>query len=179
MKPPVLTKRDFVKRYNQGEFGNRSPTWDSIKEFLEDFEGIWTDALFHVRNRSPGGKTYYNQTLKDIATKTYVGDYYVSEMAPTESTILQGEVCRNTDGLHLRYSRVKKPMRDALAEAQHHVSRITSIFLLQEVMNQKSFDWLMYLLDEYQDHTVEFSVYDKCWGTIPGYNTVYWEVRKY
>ena len=181
---PVKTKTDFVRRYAAGEFGNASPTWQNAKEF----EASDYDGLCHIRNRVAGGATWYN--LKpDLVPKMWrgievdglyqVSQLYISAMAPTEKTLIQGEVMRTHLGLEMFYSFVKKPMRDALKEGGVTARGVSVIVLLKHFMNTASYEWLNVLLDRYPDHVVEFSVYDCEWGTVSGYNTVFWEVRLY
>ena len=31
--PPIINKTQFVREYQKGTFGNRSPTWDSYAEW--------------------------------------------------------------------------------------------------------------------------------------------------
>jgi len=177
---PVTTKHDFVIRYQSGEFGNHSHTWDSLDEFLADcYHLSHSDQLYHVRNRIPGGRTLYNKTYSEIGRTTFLGieNLYVSAMAPTEKTLIQGECCRVPGGLYLRYSRIKRPMRDALAYITQESLGLKTNMILQKTMDPPSWEWLNYLLDEYDDHIVEFSTYSVEWGAIPGYNTVFWEVR--
>lgn len=179
---PVLFKDDFVRRYAAGEFGNHAPTWDTLNEYLKSkYEG-----LVHIRNRVKGGPTYYNVSRNNVlsvwveATKKQPSNtWYISAMAPTEKTVLQGEVQRGVWGLELTYTRVKKPMREALAEATVCASGLSVRMLLTGAMDVWSWEHLEYLLKEYPDHVVEFSVYEEPWGTIPGYNTVFWECRRY
>ena len=175
----VKSKLDFVKRYKLGEFGNASPTWNSVKDFLEYYalEFPPDDQLFHLRNASPGGRTLYNVTYQQIIRTTLVGEYYVSAMAPTDKTLIQGEVRRSTQGLELRYTKVRRPMRDALNQEQDTVFGLRANTMLAFYMDAVSYDWLQFLLDNYVDHIVEFSVYSVNWGTIPNRNTVFWEVR--
>lgn len=182
MPKPVLTKADFVVRYKNGEFGNASPTWDTFEEYMDSgYRG-----LVHYRNRVAGGKTWYN-----IPYETCFADWikaclevprcqlYISAMAPTDKTLIQGEVMRGVWGLDLTYTFVKKPMRDAFAEQTLHANKLQAIVILRQSMDNNSFEWLQYLLDNYEDHVIEFSVYDVEWGTVEGYNTVFWECRKY
>jgi len=174
---PVLTKQDFVHRYQMGEFGNHSPTWDSLQKFIP------YSGLVHLRNRVAGGETYYNLSYSQACIKwsslPNQKDWYVSAMAPTELTLIQGEVCRQVGGLYLRYNDwVRRPMREALAQCQIHVVGLTAKLTLQHYLCSRSYDWLEYLLDTYQNHIIEFSAYGVDWGTVPGVNTVFWEVRK-
>lgn len=184
MANPVLSKKDFVERYIQGEFGNHSPTWRSAVEFKQESDSL---GLYHIRNRVAGGKTWYNLTKnyclivwRRLLIHGYrLGDLYISQMAPTSSTLFQGEVARGIYGLDLIYSTQTLPMREALRIDSNYATGIRSLILLRHYLCQRSYDWLMYLLDTYEDHVVEFSVYAQDWGTVPGYNTVFWEVRKY
>jgi hypothetical protein len=53
---PVLSKRDFVRRYSQGEFGNASPTWNHVS----DWGRAGYKGLVHIRNRIAGEQTWYD-----------------------------------------------------------------------------------------------------------------------
>lgn len=184
---PVLTKLDFVKRYAANEFGNRSPTWDTLFDWCEGTMAEDNLALYHIRNRVAGAMTWYDvpkwamAETWEVATKQFDPELlYISAMAPTHLTVLQGEVFVNGLGqLSLYYSKVKKPMRDSLVEGGKQVSGLLATKLIDAVMNYRSHSWLNYLLQSYPGHVVEFSSYSRCWGTVPGMNTVFWEVRNY
>jgi hypothetical protein len=176
--PPVNSKRDFVRRYEQGEFGNRSPTWHTLEEYnLAEYEG-----LVHLRNRIAGAETYYDVPG---ALAGYVWEllpkeqFYISAMAPTAKTILQGEAIQTPEGLSLLFTTVAKPMREALSFSSETVNRVVATMLIKHYMNAKSYDWFEHLLKVYPEHAIEFSVYSTCWGTLEGFNTVFWEVRNY
>lgn len=185
MHPPVLTKQDFVRRYAAGEFGNASPTWSSLDEWAAS-RGWTFGRLFHIRNRIAAAKTWYDVSADELklrwfeALLEYKPDHlYISAMAPTEKTLLQGEVQRGFNGLDLLFTTIAKPMRDALRDWSRSISGVASCLLLDHFLCPKSLEWLIYLLDEYSDHVVEFSTYSVEWGTVQGFNTVFWEVRKY
>lgn len=182
--PPVRTKRDMVQRYQQGEFGNASPTWDNYEDWYWDQTSV--DGMFHIRNRVTGGPTWYNipstqmeAIWKDIiyACRIDPSTLYISAMAPKH--LLNGELMRTHEGLYLFYSTVQKPMRDSLKEGGREAKGLTAKFILQHYMNQRSYAWTMMLLDRYKDHVIEFTVVDRCWGTEIGHNALFWEVRKY
>lgn len=184
MHPPVLTKADFVRRYKAGEFGNASPTWNNLSDFLV----TGGHGKFHIRNRIANGPTWYNLDAGELMFKwaelvaqgVKPDELYISAMAPHHLNVIQGEVQRSAKHLDLFYSAVpNKPMRDALAECAHQVHGATARLLLRFYLNQRSYEWMEWLLAEYPDHVVEFSVFQKCWGTVPGHNCVFWEVRKY
>jgi len=175
----VLTKVDFVRRYALGEFGNRTATWNTLEEYLAS----GSTSLVHVRNRKAGGSTYYNLSPRRIARTWHKvaksGGWYISEMAPTNKTILQGEVRESPNGLDLLYTTVAKPMREALAESQSVASGLRANWMLKEAMCPNSYEWLGTLLDRYPNHVVEFSTYSVNCGVLPRYNTLFWEVRLY
>lgn len=182
--PPVLTKTDFARRYKAGEFGNSSPTWNDFDEW--DMQCYPPDQLFHVRNRIAGAHTWYDVSLAEMwfvwhkACIAYAPEHlYISAMCPTERTLIQGEVMRWNRELEFYYTTVKKPMRDALKEQSQTAYGITAKNLLLANLNTASYEWLQHLLDVYPDHVVEITALDCCWGTEPGFNTLYWEVRRY
>lgn len=178
MPRPVLTKRDFVRRYKLGEFGNAAPTWDSIGEWLDS----GYSGRVHIRSREAGDRTFYNVLgpvhAQDCADQ--LEDYYVSAMAPHGKGLIQGEVQRSNNGLELYWTSAHLPMREAFAKYGGVADTgLTAKLLLQKVMDPMSYEWLEYLLEAYPDHVVEFSSFGVNWGTIPNRNTVIWEVRKY
>mgnify|MGYP005832425367 CR=1 FL=1 len=136
---PIRTKRQFVKAYQANRFGNRAPTWNSLYDFRrEDYRG-----LVHIRNRVAGGPTYYDLPPEDVSRKWFElldrgvqGDsLYLSGMAPTPCTTLQGEVRLSERHLDLTYTRVTKPMRDALRDSTLYASGILANSLLRSAMD--------------------------------------------
>lgn len=193
----VKTKRNFANRYITGEFGNASPSWQTLGEFLNSsYADAYSRDLIHIRNRVANGPTWYNVRADRVADTFHAicktqpdvdpDSLYFSAMAPTECTILQGEVARcesYTDPiaahLTLYYSRQPLTMRAALAKDGRVAYGLEARGLIQWATCPRSYAWLMQLLDRYPDHVVEFSCYSKQWGTLAGYNTVFWEVRRY
>ena len=169
-----------------GEFGNRSPTWNGWLDWNKDHLGSDKFELFHIRNRVAGAMTWYDvpkfkmADTWDIACQHFsVEQLYISAMCPTELTQIQGEVMRTAKGLYLYYSTVKKPMRQSLLEGGQEALGLFAVSLLQYYMDQNSWEWLNHLLDSYEDHVVEFTTLSKRWGAVEGYNTLFWEVRKF
>ncbi len=180
---PVLNKQNFVQRYQAGEFGNRCPSWLTLEEFLAS----GYQEPVHVRNRIAGGMGWYDvpiDQLKEVwakAAKKY-GEHnlYLGAMGPADKTrIFQGEVAYGCWLYDLTYTTVSLPTRKALARKTEYAQGIIASYLLRYFLCPNSFSWLTTLLNRYPDHVIEFSTYSVEWGTIPGFNTLFWEVRKY
>jgi hypothetical protein len=182
----INTKEQFVRLYQRGVFGNRAPTWDGWHDWCIEHLGKNKMELFHIRNRVAGAKTWYDVPKFKMADMWAIAceefdssQLYISAMAPTEQTILQGEVQQTHRGLSLFYSTIAKPMRPSLLEGGRQVYGLTAVQLLRQHMCSTSYDWLQELLTTYDGHIVEFSCYAVNWGTVPSVNTVWWEVRQY
>lgn len=186
-RPPVLTKQDNARRWALGEFGNKIPSWPSIKAFCDD--PALPNDTFTLRSYKPGSPfCTYNLTAHDVVSKaaTFAAlhgadpdEFYVNSTATNDEKLtLQAECCRSHRGLELRYSRVPLKMRDALAQEELNAHGIVALEILRHLMDATSFDWLHHLLDTYPDHVVEFSVWSCSMGDL-GWNTIFWEVRKY
>ena len=180
---PVTTKRQFVRMYNAGLFGNRAPTWSTLAEFqASDYKG-----LIHIRNRVAGAQTWYNIKSHNVTRKwveivnkgTPANDLYLSSMAPHHLGLVQGEVQQSTRHLDLTYCSAQLPMREALAKETKTANGVVASQILSHYMDPCSYDWLQVLLTRYPGHVIEFSIFDCFWGTVPRRNTVWWEVRAY
>lgn len=188
---PVLSKTDFARRYTQGEFGNASPSWMNLSTFLEETLGDClqpdgTIPLYSLRSSKPGEQTLYNASRKETAItwncyeKEGKTGWYASRMAPTQDTVFNAElyVCPGK-GLRLFYSTGPHTMKDGLKLNGRELTGVAAKLFLQTKMPHRDYEWLMYLLEEgYPDHIVEFTTYSRVFGTVPGFKTVYWEVRK-
>lgn len=187
MPKPVLYKDDFVRRFQAGEFGNRPKTWSSVYDWTRQAHVFKPGQLLHLRNRVKGGETHYNvkpeELFKWATEEKWVHDWnwYVSEMAPTDKTLLQGELRRSERGHELFCSRQAMTMREALAYDGKTVTGLQALMTLQCFIDTPSYEHLMDLLDEYPDHVVEFSTYSVPCGLFAkwGFRTMIWEVRKY
>lgn len=185
--PPVLSKPDFVTRYKKGEFGNASPTWDTPDQLLRYGDRFPREdkvpGLFHLRSKTPGGNTHYNlswsATIARWIEKPHRSEWYTSAMAPEDKKSFQGELLDSDTGLYLNYNLQALPMREGMAKQSLHAEGVKVRILLRKYLCPNSLDWMYTLLDRYPGHAIEFSSYSCEWGTIPGFNTVFWEVRKY
>jgi len=188
--PPVRTKKDFVRRYMAGEFGNRPPTWNDLKTFLTYAKSAgndWVGGLYHLRNRIASADTWFNLSAVEVEPMWNIAlsmgynpdDLYISQMAPTGNTLVQGELQIRDKGLELHGTYVKLPMRDALKESSFNMVGLQVTTMLKLYCDANSVEWINVLLELYPGHVIEFSCYNKSFGTVPRSNTVIWEVRNY
>ena len=183
MPPPVKSKAEFVKRFLQNEFGNKTQNWDTYDEFQQSgYRG-----LVHIRNRVAGARTWYNVPACDVfyEMRQIVAhgeaeekNLYLAAMALTSETTFQGEIFRSEQGLALYYSTVAKPMRESLAEGGKPVMGLTAKLFMEHYLDPVDYDWIQFLLDAYDSHVVEFSCYNCLCGTL-NRRTIIWEVRMY
>lgn len=184
MPRPVKTKADFYRRFQNGEFGNSSPQWGSLEEYIKS----GYTGLIAVRTRTPGGRCDYFippekvvSTVNSFLSQGYSPqDLHFSAQCPEEDKLLQGETQRTQYGLYLFGStNADLPMREALKRDSFQLFGLEAHLMSKNRMCPSSWEWLNYLLDAYEDHVVEFTTIKYPWGTIPGYNTIFWEVRAY
>lgn len=102
----------------------------------------------------------------------------INESAPDDRLLLQGECVYEPGGIYLRGSFERTNMRKAMENAWVRTG-LEAAELLRQLATPASYDMLRELMDEYQNHVIEFGIYDCLLGTMPGHNTVIWEVRKY
>lgn len=174
----VNTKADFVRRYKAGEFGNHAPTWNYPTELeAADYKG-----KVHLRSRVAGGVGHYNLSVQEALKRWWANgsrEWYCSGMAPHEHNLVQGELLVDGGWFFTFSDVVGKPMREALAIGTKSVQDIIAISMIKHFMCPNSWDWLQVLLERYPGHVIEFTIFNTYWGTLPRYNTVFWEIRNY
>ena len=177
--PPVLTKKDFTLRYQNGEFGNRTETYHNRDDLVAARD---EKSLYHLRNRIAGGATHYNldfyQAVLLWDCVPVARNWYCSAMAPTSETTFQGEVYRSEKGLSLYYSTIPKPMRESLAEGGIQCYSLRAKLLLEHYLQPDDLEWINTLLERYPSHVCEFSCYNCRTGTLHKHMIV-WECRSY
>lgn len=144
------------------------------------------EQLWHIRNRVAGGPTWYDidgLDLPDVwewaCKKVGADSLYISAMCPTHLTLFQGEVQQSERYLDLTYTLVAKPMREALRIDSNQANGLRAKLLIGHYLDDNSLAWLNHLLETYPYHVVEFTTLSREWGTVPGYRTIFWEVRNY
>jgi hypothetical protein len=134
-----------------------------------------------------------------------IENLYFGESAPDDHLVLQGEYWVGEH--YLMYSRAKLAMKDALAlplgkdkcpshvvatypdmkwppydeliAYRHEAQGVRAELLLRAAMNANSWDDFQILRDQYPGHVIEFGCYDCELGSVPGRNTLIWELRGY
>jgi len=157
--------------------GNRFRSWDNVKVF----EASGYEGLVSVRSKVPGGPCYYDVTAEEALRLApgMPGGYNITEASPVDDIVIQGEVTYLPGGLHLFCSFEKDHMRGALKRAGRYYNRLTAKTVLCHTVDYNSLCDIVELLNEYEDHVVEFTTYSRCVGVLPHRRTVIWEVRRY
>jgi hypothetical protein len=189
---PVLTKSQNYRLWQGGAYGNKLRAWRSVAEWkASGFSGM---VVLRILMSQGGGPCRYN--LRPDEVEPIVAEWIaqgitqdqimVNEGASDLSVLVQGEYLNSVySGFghacwgYFIYSRVKAQMRDALKAASAVIHGLQTDHLLKSTMTPSSYsDWLL-LLQQYPNHALEVSIYEKCLGDIPGRNALVWEVRKY
>lgn len=189
----VLTKKDFVRRYAAGEFGNRPRTWYSPEDWwqtpeLHDGSYGWSwngPKLFHLRSKRLSNETYYNLTINQLLgqltkVKGSSDDYYVSEMVNHSLNVIQGELQTVRGTLHLRYSlapnlNMREAMVDGIAKT---ATNLEALAILQSQLQPQDYDWMQELRARYPGHVIEFGSFSQEVGVLQT-KLIIWEVRLY
>jgi hypothetical protein len=185
MKPPIKDKRDMYDRLARGELGNHIPQWMSLAEWRAsgyvDPVGIRTMNSGAMQGGGPFLPHVPHDSVVEVVKHVQKAGYSVniSPMFPDKQIVCCGEVCRTTEGVSLYWSPLRIPYRDALKMGGKQTYRVHALEILLHYLYPCSYDELMELLDEYPDHAVEFTTYDRCVGVMPHRNTIIWEVRAY
>lgn len=159
-----LLAPDWLK----SEFYNRLNYDYSIRYGLE-LGGPWKYHILSSEVVSECISNEYKCPMKEI---------WVTSMPKDVKHTINGELQRAECGLELHYSIQPTVMREAL-KIPIDVKGLTAKYVLEHYCNPKSYDMLMELLDLYPDHVIEFTVFNKDVGVMPGHNTIVWEVRRY
>lgn len=190
-KPPIITKKQNYRLFQARAFGNKLRDWRTLAE--------WKDSGYTGRTSlrtlmAGNGRCNYNLwPLEMIGMRNHYlrcgilpENIVIGEMAPNSAIAVQGEyyngVFEHDGEIHageLLYSTVQKPMREALRTLSDTIHGLTARHALQSRMTASSWADFEVLLEQYPDHVLEVSVYDRCLGNIPGRNAIVWEVRRY
>jgi hypothetical protein len=179
----IQTKQGVYNLYEQGIFGNKAITWNSLDEIKNSG---WKDKVCMRSKRGIARKeVVYNIEINEVPKYIRIwkekgipeSAIHFNQSMPDEKLILQGEVTR-FNCLTLRYSTIKKPMNLALAEEDIEVYNKEAYNLIRGFMDKKSYNNLEELMEIWPESVVEFSSYNIPVGILK-LNSVFWEVRNY
>ena len=169
----ILSKHDGVALYHRSAFGNKLRVWSSLDDFRATAP---RDGSFGLRAQTPQAPVHYGLSYDEVI-KLAGYSVSISEMAPDESLLLQGEVME--EGWELRYSTTPHlRMREAMESASRAFG-LSARMLLRQTLSPSSYEDLLALFDRFPGHIVEFSAYSMVLGDLRGRNTVIWEVRSF
>jgi hypothetical protein len=183
----VDSKKAMYALYERGAFGGGTRHWYGAEKILSDPPVV--DVI--PRYSGQGGVAFpgYGKRTRPEEVPALVREWLSLGADPSlvvmgaatddERLIIQGEVMRSERYLDLRYTRVKAPMRVALATEQKHTGGMDAVAILQASLCPASWDLLNELLDTYPDSVIEFSTWAECKHVQGGRNTIFWEVRNY
>jgi len=193
---PILNKKQSYALWQSGAFGTKLRSWRTI----EDWRASGFSELVVLRTLLPGsggsGPCYYNLMPNELEwhwsnLTVFKGipreHLMINEAAPDQDVVLQGEylngICQDEIGApvwsYFFHSTLRHHMRDALHLRPEHTYGLRTDALLRRAMTDASYEDWQGLLDQYPDHVLEVSIYNRCLGDIPGRNALVWEVRKY
>lgn len=179
----VFTKQHNLKLWTTGAYGNRLRCWRTIEEYEQsNFSGLV--VLRYLEPNKPWCKYNLRKAEVQPVIEQFVSQgaqrskIMINEAAPDKYVIFNGELWL---GPHeeLLYSTVKMHMRPALAAQQLRAQGLYTRMLLRSLMTPSSYEDLQVLIETYNEHAIELSIYSICIGNIPGRNALVWEVRKY
>jgi hypothetical protein len=178
----IRTKAEFYRLWEAGCLGNKLRTWRDPAEAYRSGAPV---VGFREIGKAGGGKLQIvcREAIVPTAHDWRMDGraYMICEAAPDERGTIQGEVMRGVGGWRgtLGLSTGLR-MREAAARGLL-VPRAGAavVALMDRYMDPSSRDDVEDLLELYPDAVVEFTCYECMVGSLPGRNTIIWEVRNY
>ena len=169
----IRTKKDW---YKINTLFNHPKTFD-LNAFLSLADkGKLPSGLYTTQNREVVQAAFYHLPLKQMCALIRRGklpsSYKIMEAVPPlgVKSLIQGEF----DGINARISFLSEPMRSALLKEQYHINRLH----LRLLVGRMNYTQLLEILEMYENHIIEFSIYDKPVGVLHK-NMIIWEIRYY
>lgn len=185
--PALKTKSEMFGYYEKGWFGNRALTWPTKDEMLKS--GYPGQIGLRYKDPRGGGSYFRTEMSLEEAEQQYSAwllegaqaQYFLwCESIPTNRILIQGEFQRSLSLYDFTYTTEKGvPNRPNLWKQKQNAHGLRALLLCKHFMWPKSYDNLQELLDLYPEAVIEFSCVDFECGSIPGHNTIFWEVRHY
>ena len=180
----IKTKNFMYCLLKLKKFGNTFQIWNSLEEWKKRNS---ESELFGIRCVNCYNGPFITDLPPDelekyaiyFAEKGYSIVLY--ETSPKHLITIQGEVSkrRYTHDWELEYSTKKEHMRKALSLERKSLKGLEAEYLIRKYFNENSFEDLLMVMDEFPDHVIEFTAYNKCVGVCQARNVVIWECRLY
>lgn len=177
----IKTKKQFYEKYIKGILGNRIKTWETFDDVLKSGH----NGLITVRSKNKNNKfCFYDVEIESAIyllrkNKINLIDCVFSESLDDKKTLLlQGDITIMSGELYLNYSRVKDKMRNVIPLFKT-AKGLVADNIIKSIMSPSSYSDIKDLVYRYDNHIIEFGVYNHTIGFSRCQNTVIWEVRKY
>jgi hypothetical protein len=187
----IKTKAESVRFYEQGFFGNKGLTWETVADYLKS--GYAGPVVLRYRDPGQGGgPCFYDlgdeyevlQAVRYSEKRGYkVKHMWINAQMPDYAIEIQGEYwvgqdCSPVPEDLFRCSTEKVQMRPALTNVHQHVGRGVATEILKRKMTPKGWANFEWLRESFPGHIIEVSVYNEPVG-LQRWNSVVWEVRSY
>lgn len=177
----IKNKIEMYKLYEQGEFGNKFPCWNSFEEYY--YSGYLNNVSLRHKTLGISGFFVYDipreevlSNIKRLNIKPH--EIHITGQDKGLVKIFQGEIMYHEGKVTLYWTQVDKDMRQALLLGGKHSEGLTATMILRHYLDQPSIENMRRLMRKYPSHVIEFSTFTKSVGELR-WNSVFWEVRKY
>jgi hypothetical protein len=180
----ITSKRQFLRLWEEGTFGNKPNTWRKIDEAEQSgFAGEVALRYAGSLNKAPhlvmASVSSLRAAMEELKAQGWQEkDFFVSEVIPAPLYAINGEVIALPEGLFLTYSTVPALMRESLRLGAKNVSGLTAKIVLSTLLEPQDLDYLHEILASYPEHAVEFSGLGQPVGSLKR-RLIIWEVRFY
>lgn len=176
----IKSKSQMYEMLRQGKLCNTLRTWATEEEYLASgFQGRSS-----LRCIKPGVTFRHGMTHEETLVQGRLcfegctpGDFIYCESAPDWECTFQAEVQRGLYGLEVYWSLRQSNHRIAMQSVEE-ARGVAALALLRHYLDPQDYDDLMGLLDLYEDHVIEFSVFRVPLGQLSR-RMIIWECRFY
>jgi hypothetical protein len=188
----ITDKAQMLALQQSGKLGNFLRTYSSIDE-LSDIPRSRPLDYFTIQNKQSDSPFFAPEVIGvDVPAEierlllqgAYPSTIYVRDIPPPGTRrIIQGEFSsipgREWGGFELYFTTGgDKNLRHDLEERGRRLSGFAALTILRACMEDSAQEDLLALLDQYPEHVIEFTYFDRPCGVF-NRNLVVWEVRHY
>lgn len=171
----INSKYKMYKALKSGILGNTNKFYNKLSEIPDN-------EILSMRWNQPGNMKKCNHaiTKKEIEkSKVDLNNITICKQPQNDAnSFFNAELMRNELGLYLVYKIGLMWMKPAMKNPDI-ATGLKAKIILKEYLLPSDYDDLISLLDLYENHIIEFSIFDGCVGIIPYRTMIIWEVRAY